>query len=61
MIFKLKVIMKKKITKTHKKNEDFGALAKEFVQKAAGILDMRLAPNAISLHVSIFTQFCYRH
>ena len=53
--------MKKKITKTHKKNEDFGALAKEFVQKAAGILDMRLAPNAISLHVSIFTQFCYRH
>ena len=55
--------MKKKITKTQKKkkNEDFRALAKEFVQKAAGILDTRLAPNAISLHVSIFTQFCYRH
>ena len=47
--------MEIKINKKGKKNEDFRAFAKEFVWKVVGILDMRFAPNAISLHVPIFT------
>ena len=46
---------KKKITRTQiKKNQDFRDLAKEFVRKAAGILDTRFVPNAISLRVGNF-------